>query len=139
MRMSRIFLGLVLSIGLAACDKQEAEVDNLSSLTIFPSGATIDVATSITMRGTGVLASGLSQEIDISWEVDGPGTIDENGVFTPTGEGSVMVTGTAEDLTGEATIVVSPVGTLVARVVNSATSRPYRSGVLLECMGRRFR
>ena len=104
----------------AGCSGNKAGAgDPLDHIVVSPDGATIDNETAIQMRATGVTRSGRYVVLeDVEWSA-ASGSVDANGVFTPSATGDALVTADASGESADATVHVVAPGTLTVTVVDS--------------------
>ena len=129
-----VLAGLAVFVLVAGCTGGEdgGGGEKIDHLVVAPDGATIDASTTLTLRATGVTASGRHVPVpveDVSWTPTS-GSVDASGVFTPAAAGDVTVTAEAGGNEGVATIHVIAAGTLDVTVVDSVTGAPLTGAVV---------
>lgn len=124
LRNSLAIAGLLAA--LTACgNKPAGPVDPVEGLAVQPDGATIDDGTTLQLRARGVRRSGGSSDLGtVKWSAEGSATVDDNGLLTPSGTGTVTVTATSQGLTGMATVEIIAAGAADVRVIDATTGEP---------------
>ncbi|MFA5009958.1 MAG: hypothetical protein WC553_01835 [Patescibacteria group bacterium] len=120
----------IRAISVNAGIATDSKIQEVANLSLIPSLATTVVGTPRTFIVIATDASGLSvpsNQLDIVWSVkttpSNIATINSNGVVTPTGAGTIIVTAKAEDKTASSTItVVEPVQEVTQPITTDTTT-----------------
>jgi hypothetical protein len=124
--MRKILLSVVAlgTVGLvvAACSGGGGSGgDPLDHLIVSPDGASIDTATSIHVKATGVTKNGRHVAVTGVTLTPSAGAIDANDDFSDSTAGDVTITATAQGKTGTGTIHVKTAGTATVKVIDATT------------------
>lgn len=116
--------GLVFASGCTGGDDGGGARDPIDHLVIAPDGATIDTATTVTLRATGVTESGRHVDVtDVEWTASA-GSVDADGNFTSASPGDAAITAEAAGKDGAATVHVVAAGSMNVLVVDATTGVP---------------
>lgn len=128
MRNSAFLLlaGIVLGVGCASCGFFVPET--LTSVTVNPATASVNVGATTQLSATGVNSDGTPANLrNVTWtsSATGVATVSSTGVVTGVSTGTATITATAQNLSGTSTVTVGSgggAGTLTVAPANQTVS-----------------